>query len=59
MESAVIKQGFATLDGSRDTCYKLLMQWLDDLQDLWNEVGIPPEQQITRIKVVSCSVYYN
>jgi len=44
---------FKSLEGARDTCSNLLTQWLDDLQLLWGEVGIPPEQQITRIKVVS------
>lgn len=43
---------FKSLEGARDTCSNLLTQWLDDLQLLWGEVGIPPEQQITRIKVV-------
>ena len=47
-----LDEGFKSLPGARDTCSSLLTQWLDDLQELWGEVGIPPEQQITRIKVV-------
>ena len=50
-----LDEGFKSLPGARDTCSSLLTQWLDDLQELWGEVGIPPEQQITRIKVVRIS----
>ena len=56
MEAGNLEQGFKTLEKSRDTCSNLLNQWLDDLQDLWMEVGIQPEHQITRIKVV-CSKF--
>ena len=53
MNGVDVEESFKSLTGARDTCSNLLTQWLDDLQELWGEVGIPPEQQITRIKVVS------
>lgn len=52
MNGVDAEEGFKSLADARDTCSNLLTQWLDDLQALWGEVGIPPEQQITRIKVV-------
>ena len=44
--------GFVSLDSSRKTCTKLLDRWLDNLHIIWEEVGIPNDQKIHRVKVV-------
>ena len=38
---------------STNSCVHYLSTCLDELRVIWNDVGIPPEQQIARVKVVS------
>ena len=64
---------FMTLDGASQACEEVIKENYNNLQALWNEVGIPEEQLPPRRRVVSvrllfilgfkilviCNIYFN